>query len=441
MKGSWSAIVPVVLVGLACTLVFWLRIRRFAPMERRLFWGSFCLHVAATGMLYFLTVHVYGVGDMLGYSARGAAIAREFSRDLLGGVAGLVSMLAGTGGVGVFAPHGAPPTIRFTAVSGVLSYVSGGSFLGAMLLMATIVSLSMVSLYGALKLHVDRLLHSRLLVGIMFTPGVLFWSSGLLKEALAITAIGVSASGFSRWLRFKRWPRLLQAVVWVVVLLGFKSYVAVALVAAYLAWIVMVLPEARRKRLLLVAVLLGAAILIVSANSAQRYAQSWAGRFAEQQEPGAEFSGGSTVSRGVTPSSSVVGQLSNLPVGLLTVWTRPWPSDVKNPFLAVSSLQVLVLLGFGVSAFSRLRWRGIARRVKAMPVLGFCFVFGFVESIAVGLGSLNLGSIDRYRAPALLLVVPALLVLQGDLPARSGRKLSLLPTERTSRPDALRPLV
>ncbi len=62
---------------------------------------------------------------------------------------------------------------------------------------ASLASLSMVSLYSALKLHVDRRLHARLLVGVMFTPTVLLWSSGLLKEAAAVVALGMAVAGFA----------------------------------------------------------------------------------------------------------------------------------------------------------------------------------------------------------------------------------------------------
>lgn len=102
------------------------------------------------------------------------------------------------------------------------------------LLMAIISFIGLTALYKGFAAYIPStvLIRHLYFATVYLLPSVLFWCSGMLKETIAITALGFLFYAMFTLMQGKRWPQMLGlAVLMFVVLLSVKPYVLVAVMA------------------------------------------------------------------------------------------------------------------------------------------------------------------------------------------------------------------
>lgn len=126
--------------------------------------------------------------------------------------------------------------------------------------------------------------------------------------------------------------------------------------------------------------------------------------------------GGSSYSLG-DEAGEATGQIGLAPLALFTALFRPLVFEVKNPLMLTNALETTAFLACTLFApFKRGPLVAFAELFKR-PFLAFCVVFVVIFGTCAGLGSTNLGTLSRYRAP----LVPFFAVALVTLVARRRR--------------------
>ena len=79
----------------------------------------------------------------------------------------------------------------------------------------------------------------------------------------------------------------------------------------------------------------------------------------------------------------------------------PFPWQVANPVMAISSLEGMLFLVLFIIALRNVLFRKGASKVLSDPVIIGFLIFSLMFIIFVGLSTANFGSLVRYRIPAL----------------------------------------
>lgn len=107
------------------------------------------------------------------------------------------------------------------------------------LLMAIISFIGLTALYNGFAPYIPAhaLIRHLYFATVYLLPSVLFWCSGMLKETIAISALGFLFYALFTLMQGKRWPQMLSlAVLMFAVLLSVKPYVLVAVMAGL--WVI-----------------------------------------------------------------------------------------------------------------------------------------------------------------------------------------------------------
>jgi hypothetical protein len=290
-----------------------------------------------------------------------------------------------------------------------------------------------VCLYEVFRQTFPEALRVRLLVATMLVPSVVFWSSGLLKESVAMAGLGPLTLGVHRMLNGR-----LIAGVWLVVfgavVVGLvKPYILFAFVVASGVWLYATRARAAglpmlSPRAAVTALVLGVGGLIVLGKIFPKYAfENIAEQAAFRQEIGERARGDSTYQMGDGTVTSLSGQLVFAPFALITALFRPFIFEGAKVQQIVNALETTTFLASATGLIWRSKLRTLWRAVIAHPILMFCIAFTTTLGVAVGLSTTNLGTLSRYRMP-LVPFFAATLVLLWD----ASRQAT--PRAQTTRP-------
>ena len=106
-------------------------------------------------------------------------------------------------------------------------------------------------------------------------------------------------------------------------------------------------------------------------------------------------------------SPNIKSFISLIPEGLVNSFFRPFPSEVNSPFMLFSFLEIVMLCFFAVMAIIFFKKPDVA----TMRFVLFSAMFVLFLYVVVGVYTPNVGSIVRYRTPALPFLVAMLFAL------------------------------
>ncbi len=388
--------------------VFALWARRFPPAERRVFAWVLAAHVLAAAAIVIVTRDVYGYGDMLKYHRTGVLIAGYVRAD--GSYfADVVQLIFHRESAFGFVDGAGTTTGTLHGISAILALLLFDSLPAACVAVALASASAKLALYSTFRERVHPTQRFRLAIALALIPSFVFWSSGLLKEGVAVAGLGWLVWAVAPWvgLRARAFsPRRFLVMT--------PAALAVALTKPYLlfpfalaaaaSWYV-----ARRRSSGLAALspvrltlaVIGAVGLMMALSALfPRYA---ADNVVEQastlRELGATHSGGSTFQPVQLGGGGLFSHLVFAPLALVNVLFRPFLFEVRNPLMLVSSVEVTAVLVLCVRALRRGGVRRTISTVFSEPVMAFCSVYVVVLGTAVGLATTNMGTLTRYRSP------------------------------------------
>lgn len=405
----------------------------FASWERPWLWGSLFAHVLAGVAQVVIVSRVYGGGDMFSYRRTGMLLAQFLREYPVEGALGLFQVFLHQREVIVPVPLMMGATGAMQVVSGFVMLMVNDSIYGACILFGGLTFFSHLAMYRVFRFELDTRFHRAALVGCLWVPSVVFWSSALLKEPVAVVGLGLLIYG-GHALATRRRP----VVGLVLFALGgllagpVKPYLLGPFGLAVGVWFYLDGPRPallrRIRQLRPGAFIVGAGfatifIVFLVRLFPELNPSDLAEQTANMQAGVEKTHGGSDYSIGDPEARSFSGQLRFLPVSLLTALFRPTVLDVHNAQSAVNALETTTITILLVVALVRSGPVGAVRVVFRSPVLGFCAIYVLGLAIGVGLGTTNLGTLSRYRMP----LMPFFVTLAAVLASRESRALLFLP--------------
>ncbi|HVH43904.1 MAG TPA: hypothetical protein VM925_16235 [Labilithrix sp.] len=410
--------------------------------ERRLIQLGFLAHVAGTFAI--VAYHSYvASGDMLGYAYYGRQLARLISTD--------ISYLPEVGKLALHIDNGLPAVANYDegsaeylvgtttttmfALTGLVMTLVGPTLLATALVFGLFAFAGTAFLYKRLRPAFEE--HERIpvLCAFMFVPSVVFWSSGIVKEAVLLGFFGFLCGGLYDLLTR---PRVAPAIIVLVGAAGVglvKPYVLFPFALSVGAWLN---ARSRRKHGWLTRLLAVVFALVALAALSRLFPQFGVEKLAEtvagQQGAGVYgTTAGSYIEVGAPEERTLLGQIRFIPLALVNSLARPFLFEAKNASMLLAGMETLAAGILVVVVARRHGIRGLYGRVMARPPFVAALVFTLSFGAAVGLTTTNLGTLSRYRLP----LVP---MYAGVLLAMRARKASPAAASEARRAPAVLPL-
>jgi hypothetical protein len=363
--------------------------------DRTLFWllvGALILKLAGAFVRYYVAFDIYeGVADAVGYHGDGSRIADNFR--------------AGEFDTGLDSLSGTDFIRFFTAIvyTGI-----GSTMLGGFLMYSWLGFWGLYGFYRAFRIAVPEGRARSYAHLVFFLPSLLFWPSGIGKEAWMLFALGIAAVGVARILTGRLWRGLLVTSAGLLLCAQVRPHVAgligLALVAGYLIR----RGPVRQRPSIPVAKLAGVAMLAVLALLLVQRTDEFLREKNFDTEEGVsgilEQTTDLTGQKGSTFAPSILESPVHAPAAAATILFRPFVIEAQNPQMLVASIEttfILLLVAF------RFRWvMAAVLSARRQPYVAFVIVYMGLFIVAFS-GVANFGILARERVQML----PFLLVL------------------------------
>ena len=419
---------PTLLVTVAGAVLIAASSAGLSARERRWIALSFFMHVGFACAQVPLVLSFFGGGDMFLYFSYGEILARMMERDplhvipevtalLLHNRPHLPLMIIGAGG----------GTGTMSALAAWTFYLLGPSKYAACVAFGALSLCGKVGIYRVFRANVDPVHRWYVAISALFVPSFVFWSSGLIKEAVVLAGFGWSLYGLHLWIRESRpVPGVALMMAGAAPMLLIKPYILFPFVLAAGSWYYWSRSLKRgrvriRPAQLVLATGLGIGGIVVLGHYFPEYSlDNFTPRTTDLQHLGRR--GGSAFGSGGEAPTTLVGQFAYAPAALLTSLFRPFFFEVHNIPSLVNALETTVLTFLFARILFTRNLGKVRRQIADNPFLVFCIVFVLAFGIAVGLASSNLGTLSRYRSPLVPFFVILLLVLGKPLRALSPAK-------------------
>ncbi len=292
---------------------------------------------------------------------------------------------------------------------------------------ATAVLFALISFGGgwALFTYMCRLkpsVHGWIAMAVLFIPSVVFWGSGLMKDTLTFACLGFLTYALGNIYEKRNVvSSLLLLTVGVFVIFSIKKYILFCFLPAAMIWFYMLQIRSIQSRVLrilimpfFVTIIAAAAYysLLLVGEGDTRYSldkmaetakitaydiRYWTGREAGSGYSLGELDGTFSSMLRLTPQAVNVSLF------------RPYVWEVRNPLMALSAAEGLLLLIF--TMYVLIKKRADLLRACREPVVLFSLVFSLTFAFAVGVSTYNFGTLSRYKIPLMPFYLLALIFI------------------------------
>ena len=238
------------------------------------------------------------------------------------------------------------------------------------------------------------------LIATFLIPSFIYWTSGLHKEGLIFTGLGLIC--YHLYYGFKEhsfsFARVAMIVLGFLLVLIFRNFLILPLLTAVIAWIAS--EKLKVKPIKAFGLIYLVALVIFFCGKYINPKLDFLDAVAVKQKEFMNLGGGSAIQvNSLEPTISSF--ISNTPQAFLLSTIRPYPSDVHHLLSLAAAAEInTVLLFFIVFLF----WR--RNGIQMNSFLMFCLFFSFSVLMMIGYSVNVLGAIVRYRS----IVIPFLIV-------------------------------
>ena len=99
--------------------------------------------------------------------------------------------------------------------------------------------------------------------------------------------------------------------------------------------------------------------------------------------------------------NSTAGLLLSFPLGVMNTFYRPFPWDVRSPFMVLSFFESFGFLFLTYMSFKKIGFKKFFSTLFSDPVIIFCFVYAIFFGGLVGVTTINFGALARYKIPCI----------------------------------------
>ncbi|MGC4039182.1 MAG: hypothetical protein QM764_24700 [Chitinophagaceae bacterium] len=240
-----------------------------------------------------------------------------------------------------------------------------------------------------------------LISGVFFLPSFLFWASGIHKEGLIFTAIGMivySMYSITKTHRFKT-RYILFTIFGLFIIAILRNFLFVVIVPALIAWLAAAKYPKFSLQVFSLFYLLFIAFFFTAKNIDPRL--DLPRIVVAKQREFLDMSGGSMIPvKELKPNGGSF--ITSLPNAIDFSILRPHPTDVIHLLSLMATVETdLLLIFFALFLFFRKKER------YNRPFIYFCLFFSFTTLLSIGYTVNFIGAIVRYRSIILpLLITP-----------------------------------
>ncbi|NBW35227.1 MAG: hypothetical protein EBR30_09460 [Cytophagia bacterium] len=387
------------------------------PILRKYFLPALWLKIFGALALGFIYQFYYNGGDTYNYHTFGSRVIWEaFTEDF------------GTGLKLLFTKPGAHPEV-FSYSQRIPFYYDEKSFF--IIRIATFFDLLTFSSYSATALFFALFsfagawaffitfykqfphLHKWIAISILFIPSVIFWGSGLLKDTVTLSALGLLTYTIHEVLIDKKVTTfnliLLLFSGWLIIKV--KMYIILCFLPAAFFWVyakqlftagsfaarVLLAP------LLIPFVIVGAYYGIAKISETdEKYSLDKIAETAKITAYDIRYWTGKDAGSGYTLGEldgTFSGMLALAPNAVNVSLFRPYLWEVRNPLMLLSALESFLFLS--ITIFLLFRYPMAFIKAFSDPNILFCFIFSLVFAFGVGVSTFNFGTLARYKIPLL----------------------------------------
>lgn len=393
----------VALVAVSFPVLLW--VARDDPALGRLYCAGFVAKMLATPVRYYSTYVLYGgVGDAAAYDRNGWKFAQEFS---LTNLSPRIDFLEQT----------EDATRRISKLTGYIYVIVGHSQFAGFFIFSFGAFVGTMLLLRAAHWGIPEHNHRRLAAFVLFLPSMLFWPTGLGKDATMVFLLGLAAYGSGLLLAPR--ARLIGVLPFAAGLLGMtqiRSHVALmAVLSVSLAFAFAVLggknlsSRVTRDRVALSSAIAGRVVVLVIMLVASVYTVSRTASFFTNSAQEADSTGEAldgTVDQTQTGGSAFdpirISSPVNFVPGAVSVILRPFPWEVNSANTAIAGGEGVIMAVLFVA--SRRQLRELGRAMWHRPFVSFCVVY--IALFVTGFSSIaNFGILARQRTQMLLFLM------------------------------------
>ena len=268
-------------------------------------------------------------------------------------------------------------------------------------------------------------LKKQLFYGFFFIPSVILWGSGILKDTITLASIGWLVYSFMNIIIFKR-KRFLSFIIIIIATLAIasiKPYILYVLYPCLFIWVQGNLKEIIKSNLFrkLLAPFIAISLVGGSFFLAQELSQS-AGKYNLDRLEGtlegfqswhttvSETKHQSGYTLGDNMDFSPLGIIMKIPAAVGVTFFRPYVWEVYNASTLLGAIEAIILTCFSIWLVLKYRLNLFRLIFKNKDIL-FLLLFSLLFGISVGLSSYNFGALSRYKIPAQMFFVIALILI------------------------------
>lgn len=265
---------------------------------------------------------------------------------------------------------------------------------------------SFISLFGPICIYrvmTDAIPGKKLaiLLGTFLVPSFLYWTSGLHKEGLIFTGIGLII--YTVYFGYKEHKfgikRILSLVTGLLLILALRNFLIILILGALLAWLLA--NKWPQRGLAVFSIIYILAILFFFTARFISPRLDFPQAVVNKQKEFSQIVGLTSVPiRELEPTA--LSFLKNTPQAITLSTMRPYPSDVRHILSLAAAIEInSLLLIFILFLFFR------KKVSRSRNLVYLCVFFSVSLLLAIGFSQSNLGAIVRYRSIIIpLLVVP-----------------------------------
>lgn len=410
-------------------------------ITRRYFIPAFTVRIIGALGVGFIYQFYYNGGDTFNYHTHGSRViyeafleSPETGLKLLFSDGSHAGVYEYTSRIPLFTDWSSYNVIRLAAVFDLFTF---SSYSGTAILFAVFSFFGMWLFFQTFYQQYPHL-HKGLAFAAFFIPSVFFWGSGVLKDTISLTFLGIATYQTYRIFILKKYSAL-SIILFLVCLYGIysiKVYILMNFLPAAIFWVFLKnlgsISSPVLRAMLFPVVFTGAlAIGYYAVQKASEDNPKYSlNKLAETARITAYdiryYTGrdaGSGYSLGELDGS--FGSMVRLaPAAINASLFRPYVWEIKNPLMALSAAESLALLVLVLYIFIK---NGIfALRSLIQPDILFSLVFSISFAFAVGVSTFNFGTLVRYKIPVLpFFIVGLILIQEFSNRERKARALAL----------------
>lgn len=311
-------------------------------------------------------------------------------------------------------------TVKITAITNMVSFQS---------YIASTVIYSVISFLGVWNMYyvfckIYPHLRKQLFYGFFFIPSVILWGSGILKDTITLASVGFIVYSFMNIVIFKRkkWLSIFLIIGATITIASIKPYILYILYPCLFIWVQSNLKELIKSSFLrkLIAPIVAVALIVSSYFLTDQLSQN-AGKYnLDQIENTLEGfqTWHTTVSETKHQSGYTLGDMDYTPTGILkkipaaieVTFFRPYFWEVYNASTLLGALEGTILVLFVIILILKYRL-SLLKLIMKNKDISFLLLFSILFGISVGISSYNFGALSRYKIPAQLFFVIALILI------------------------------